>query len=109
MSFLGELGRDLVYAFRTLLSSPGFAAVGVISLGLGIGVNTAAFSEINALLFRDLPCAHDPSRLVTTERAASYPYFEHYRDRRDLFACVAAYIAAVPFNVALEGPVNAKS
>ena len=50
--YLGEIRRDLIYAVRVLIKSPGFAAVGVISLGLGIGVTTATFSDVNALMLR---------------------------------------------------------
>jgi predicted permease len=55
--------HDLRYAVRWLLRSPAFAAVAILSLGLGVGVNTAMFSLVDSLLFRPLPVS-EPDRLV---------------------------------------------
>jgi hypothetical protein len=62
-AWLDQLAADLRYALRTLRRNPGFATVVVITLALGIGVNTALFSVVNALLLRDLPYK-DAGRLV---------------------------------------------
>ncbi|HML18584.1 MAG TPA: hypothetical protein VK419_16250, partial [Bryobacteraceae bacterium] len=80
VEYASELRRDLAYALRALIKSPGFAAVGIISLGLGIGVTTTVFSEVNVFMLRDMPAARSPKQLVMA-RGISYPYFEQYRDR----------------------------
>lgn len=61
-----SIWRDLRDAARTISKQPAFAVVAVITLGLGIGVNTAIFSFVNALLIRPLPY-EDSDRLVRVE------------------------------------------
>jgi predicted permease len=86
--WLADLRQDVVYAARTLRRSPGFLACAVMTLGLGIGANTAIFSLIDALMLRPMPAVRDPSALVQLVRQKegcedcmlSYPLFEYFRD-----------------------------
>ena len=61
--FFGSAAQDLRYAARTLLKSPAFTAVAVLSITLGIGANTAIFSLIDAVMWRMLP-VKDPASLM---------------------------------------------
>lgn len=89
---MDTLIKDLRYAMRTLVKQPGFTAVAVLSIALGIGVNTTIFSFINAALFRPLPFA-EPDRLVRVwdGMAVSYPDYVAYRDETKVFSGLAAY------------------
>jgi hypothetical protein len=64
LEYLSEMRGDMRYALRALRKSPGFALVGVISMGLSIGLTTNVYSSKWALLFRDLPAALNAPRLV---------------------------------------------
>ena len=79
---------DLKFAFRQLLKNPGFTAVAVLTLALGIGANTAIFSVINALMLRSLPVKNPDElvQVVTHSRSGQanysfdYPFYEMFRD-----------------------------
>ena len=85
--------QDLRYGLRMLLNKPGFAAVAVITLALGIGANTAIFSVVNAVLLSSLPY-NDPARLVTVLHDDSKPVapanFFDWRDQNQVFESIAA-------------------
>src|SRR5437879_13388413 len=90
--------NDLKFAFRQLLKNPGFTAVAVLTLALGIGANTAIFSLVNALLLRPLPGIEDPNELVLVGRTyhgsgfdtLSFPDFLHVGDHASGFSGLAA-------------------
>ncbi len=95
MAWLDSLGADVRYALRAMRRSPGFAAVAVLSLALGIGANTAIFGLIDAVMLRALP-VRNPGELlrVTAEDqwgVVSNPVWEQVRDRQDVFSGALAY------------------
>jgi len=115
LEYLSEVRGDMRYALRALIKSPGFALVGIISMGLGIGLTTNVYSSKWELLFRELPAAANAKDLVMPQATAdgdpapvSYYYVEQYREQKSLFAGAAAFKTGVPFNVAFQGNLNAK-
>ncbi|HKN74825.1 MAG TPA: ABC transporter permease [Candidatus Acidoferrum sp.] len=87
--------HDLRFAGRVLRKSPGFTAVSVLSLALGIGATIAIFSVIYAMALRTLPVSQ-PDQLVEIVRGDevnlhSYAEWKEFRDRQDIFASVFAY------------------
>jgi putative ABC transport system permease protein len=99
------LFQDLRYAVRTLVGNPGFAALTILCLSLGIGVNSAIFSVVDAIAIRPLPFK-DPSRLVALytsnkkvdEDAVSYPDLQDWMARTHSFAGIAS-VATQKFTV----------
>jgi predicted permease len=126
------LCRDLRYGARALAKNPGFTAVAVLTLALGIGANTAIFTLIDAVMLRSLPVAN-PQRLVLLRWSArnwpktnsgyswsgcpirssdlnkpegcsfSYPMFEQMRSARDVFSAVFAFGPTSGLGVSIDG------
>jgi putative ABC transport system permease protein len=97
------LWQDIRYALRTIVKNPGFAAVAILSLALGVGANTTIFTLLNAALLAPLPVER-PSELAavyTLDQATiggfgnqgpiSYLNFKDFRERNESFADMAAY------------------
>jgi predicted permease len=108
IEYLSEMREDLRFASRALIKSPGFALVGIVSMGLAIGLTTNVYGSKWALLTRELPAAANAKRMVMPENAVSYYYIEQYRDQKSMFTGVAALQNGVPFNVSPQGHVHAK-
>src|SRR4030095_16985038 len=88
MNFIDDLICDLRHGSRRLLHAPGFTIVAVLTLGLGIGANTAIFTIVHKALLRQLPIK-DPARVVALSNGSpngrTFPSFSYlnYRDLRD--------------------------
>src|SRR5215475_7586842 len=89
-----NLVKDLRYGFRSLLKRPAFTIVAVLTLALGIGINTTVFSLANSIFLRQLPVA-SPHNLVwlfsDRDNPTSYPEYLEYQQQTELFAGVMAY------------------
>jgi putative ABC transport system permease protein len=104
LRFVDTLLQDIRFGLRMLVKSPGFTAVAVGTLALGIGANTAIFSLINAVMLRMLPVSH-PGQLV--ELLHKYPApdeprmngfswqsYEHFRDNNQVFSGLIGFMPA---------------
>jgi len=95
--------RDLRYGLRTLARNPGFAAVAVLTIGIGIGASTTIFSWMRSMLLNPLPGATEPERVVAIENTApdgeplttSYLDFRDFRDNLHLVDFVTARVGNV--------------
>src|SRR5213082_1062666 len=94
-----KLLQDFRFGFRQLLKKPGFAALAIVSMALGIGANTSIFSLIDTVLLRPL-AVKEPSQLVelygTLHNGAdftlqSYPNYKDYRDRNTVLSDLFVY------------------
>jgi len=133
LPMIETLIQDIRYGFRTLAKSPGFAAVVILSLALGIGANTAIFSLIDAVMLKMLP-VKQPEQLVLlrwawrgrpgvmpdfihnltgdsdddptgrlTSTSFSYPFFEGVHSQKQVFSNVLAFANADRLNLSSAG------
>jgi len=106
-----DMLQDVRYALRALRSSPGFAAIAILSLALGIGANTAIFSLINAVMLKTLPVSHPEQLVQLAMKRVEYsnfftnPIWEQVRDRQDVFSGAFAY-SPNRLNLAAGGEVR---
>lgn len=112
---MGTIFKDIRYGIRGLARHPGFTAVAVITLALGIGANTAIFSVVNAVLLRPLPF-NDPERIVwvwdTQPQLAtaptSLPDFLGWKEQNRSFAHLAAFQSGTIFIDAGDGTTDSR-
>src|SRR6266566_1164515 len=104
-----QLWQNLRYSFRALRKNPGFTAVAILSLALGIGANVSIFTLINALLLRDLPVPH-PERLVELSLVRqghkitfSYPMFRELDRGQRVFSGLVGWSESTISNVEVNG------
>ena len=99
---MDRLKLDIIYAFRNLRSSPGYALVTILTLALGIGANTAIFSVVNGVILKPLPFPNSERLLFITSQFPSLgfdqfwvsaPEFLEFRERNQSFQDVGAYRA----------------
>ena len=113
ITMIETLFQDLRFGLRMLAKSPGFTAVAILSLTLGIGANTAIFSLVNTAALRPLPVAR-PNELMSLKNANgskidtgfSYLNYKDFRDRNDVFADLIGY-QFTPVSTSYEG-INEK-
>jgi len=110
ISFLEHLLQDLRFGVRTMLRSPGFTALAILSLGLGIGANTAIFTLINDLMLKSLP-VRDPQQLVSFGKEYgggvvdglsgsidmfSYEFYKRLQTHDEAFQDITGYASFTP-------------
>jgi len=104
-----SLWQDLRHGARMLVKKPGFTLVAIVTLGLGIGANTAIFSLVNTVALRPLPVAAAERIVELTPLGKgasigsfSYPVYKDFRDKNEVFDGLAAYCPA-PMSLSRNG------
>jgi len=108
--WIAEMLQDVRYGVRNMLRTPGFTAVTILTLALGIGANTAIFSVVNAVLFRALPY-RDAGKLVWAtnfvkgqgQNLVFADEYAGYRTQSHVFQSIAAYSAAAEYTLTGNG------
>jgi putative ABC transport system permease protein len=113
-NMVGNLWQDFRFALRIIRKNPGFSAVVILTLAIGIGANTAIFSVVNAVMLRSLPFK-DADRLVRLDESnpergwpqfsASHPNFLDWQDRNQTFTAMAALTGA-SLNLGTPGEIE---
>ena len=107
---MGTLLSDVRYGLRSFMRSPGFTAVAVLSLAIGIGANTTIYSLINAVFLQPLP-VEAPGRIMSVftydeknpgAHPISFPNYEDFRDRNEVFSKLVA-TAGTGLNLSGQG------
>jgi len=115
LPLLEALAQDIRYAFRQIVKYPGFAAIIVLTLGLGAGATTAIFSVVNTVLLRPLPY-RDPSRLVRVTQRYSLslgpgfvlgPDYRAWRHENSSFEEIEAFYGPADTSLASKGAATA--
>src|SRR5512146_1342520 len=137
-NFAATLWQDVRYALRLMARTPGFTAIAVVTLAIGIGANTAVFSLMEAVMFRSLPVQDAPQLVVlqwSAHKSPKYHWYTTYGDTREhmrrdgsdhvgtsfslpflqeveksnVFSSVAAFAGAGPLNLSGNGPATSAS
>lgn len=105
---LESIWRDVRYAARVLRKSPGFTAVAVLTLALGIGATTAIFSLLDALILKPLP-VKNPEELVLVRAGGLYPAFHAFRQHTDIFVDLFATSGVTPLEVDVQSGIRERT
>ena len=97
-----NLMRDFRYAARLLARTPGFTIAAVVTLALGIGANTAIFTLADATLLRPVH-VRAPHELVVWSWTSSYPHYQAYAERKDIFQGIAGISGSQRVNLTTDG------
>jgi predicted permease len=108
---MGTLWQDIRYGGRMLTKNPGFTAVAVLILAVGIGANTALFSVVNAVLLRPLPYKNSHDLVTIRERGVrsarilcGRPHFSFLRENNHVFESLAGFCGRVFYVTGIEKP-----